>query len=198
MSRKREGKWLAFSDYLKARGVAHCSTGPYLSHVRKLTAAVEPLTVEGIEAYLGGLPDGSMSTARCAYRAFADFARSTALEGYPELTPAVVASPPQVVLEAIGGCISAGVSRTVLSQLAYTPMPQVTIAGMTALSHRGKIVLLPTLAVDVLLGYFNPTRETGLHLIPRKRGAHVGVASSTISRWLRETSTDNAIVENKS
>lgn len=100
--RSRAEPWKSFAEWLvRERGLGPASVSTYQTQVRRILAAVDPLTLEGIVAWIDALPIHHRSPHRTAYRTFAAWAATEGKEmpGLPLAEPS--AELPPAVLDAL-------------------------------------------------------------------------------------------------
>lgn len=199
MARTRPEPWNNFAAWLTAqRGLNTASVSTYLTQVRRMLTAVEPLSNDALVAWVDALPSHHRSPHRTAWRCYVAW-RASEGEDVPDVAPPEPATPPPAdVVEAIDTLLTGSHLRPrdfvgltwgqrVHSDAKERAFPDRVFFAAPA-SVKADFALLPRepLAVVTAWAYGDAAPTGAAPVLPRCPQSHAPMAVATIQRLLRE------------
>jgi len=200
MARTRPEPWNSFAAYLTAeRGLGPSSISTYLTQVRRILAAVEPLTPDALVAWIDALPSHHRSPHRTAWRCYVAWSASIGTPVPDLVAPEPSAPPPDEVVDALAALLAGAhlrprdFVRLVWSdQIADPAKAKAFPAKVFFRAPSGvsaDLVLLPRAPLQTLSlwAYGEDGPPSPQHpLVPRVPGDDAPMAVTTIQRLIRE------------
>ena len=199
MARTRPEPWKSFADWLTAqRGLTPATVSTYLTQVRRMLDAVQPLASEGLAGWVDALPSHHRSPHRTAWRCYVAWSASRG-ETIPDLVlPEPAVDLPGAIVDAVGALLTG-------SHLKPRDFAVMTWQGR--ISHearerafpdkvffkapegvRADYALLDRAALTVITrwAYGDEVPPCDGPLLPRSPGDAAAMLPTTIQRLLRE------------
>ena len=192
MSRRQE-PWATYAKWLvENRALCATTVSTYLTLVRRVIRhAGNPLTAEGVGAWIDSLPAHHRSPHRAAYRAFAEWSAEV---GHPiPSIPVARADVPAEVVDALDAIVRSGIPAKLLGALRWSiddsPGKRAAFPDRTFLrvgGATGDFAALPADAAATLRAWAYPDAAPGPEslVVPRAPGAAEPIPYVVLTRLL--------------